>query len=150
VEVATAVVAVLLVAGVAALLFGRVARLKREGVSPAWVDPTSRAGLSRPVPAHGRLAEEGRFAEAIHALLLRAMADLSSRTDSAGRATSPAKTSREILRSSSLAPELRRALAPLVAAVERAYFGTGLAGLEEYAQCVREYRSFETACKGRT
>ena len=91
------------------------------------------------------LAREGRFAEAIHALLLRALLELTRRTGSP--AASPAATSREVLRGAGLAPDAKEALAPLVGAVEWMYFGRGTAGAEEYAACAEHYRRFREACR---
>jgi hypothetical protein len=92
-----------------------------------------------------RLAREGRFAEAIHLLLLAALRDLDRRR--AGAAGGPAWTSREVLRSAALSGEMKDLLAPLVATVERVHFGRAAAGPEDYASCAAQYRRFGEACR---
>lgn len=78
-----------------------------------------------------RLAAEGRFAEAVHALLLRTI-DALSRQDAVPRAL----TSREILARSRLPEAARGALSDLVAAVEVTRFGGRPADATDYARCV--------------
>jgi hypothetical protein len=104
--------------------------------------PPERAG---PVADAEALARAGRFADAIHALLLAALRELGRRAGSP--ASSPAATSREVLRSSSLPAEAKAALGPLVSAVESIHFGRAAAGLGEYAGCASAYRQFLRACR---
>jgi len=120
--------------------------------------PSARPGAIEPPPSSARaaprraaaaipdadaLARQGRFAEAIHALLLRALSELGRRP---GGALPPAAlTSREVLRSASVAAEVRAALAPIVVAVEWAHFGGRLAGRDDYEACQAEYRRFREA-----
>jgi hypothetical protein len=137
--------AVVLIAVVLAFLVKRLAgRSVVEDLGPSAPAPASAER-----PAHidnaETLAQAGRFAEAIHALLLAALRELARRDSSP--AASPAATSREVLRSASLAAEAKAALAPLVAAVESIHFGRGSAGLEEYAGCAATYRQFRRACR---
>jgi hypothetical protein len=107
------------------------ARTPRPRAIPAG-DPESRA-------------RAGRFAEAIHALLLAALRELSRRAGSL--AATPASTSREVLRSAALDREVKEALAPLVTTVERVHFGRGTAGPEDYASCAAHYRRIREACR---
>lgn len=88
------------------------------------------------------LAREGRFADAIHALLLDALRVVGRQGESR-----PAWTSREVLRGAGLAAEPRAALAPLVGAVEAVHFGRAAAGLEDYLTCAAIYRRFQEACR---
>lgn len=113
------------------------------GVPPHRPSPKSSRGAS--ADGAEALAREGRFAEAIHALLLRALAELAARSGSP--AASAARTSREVLRDAGLGPEARAALSPLVAAVEWAHFGGRTAGSEDYAACAGHYRRFTDACR---
>jgi hypothetical protein len=112
---------------------------RRPDVTPDEAG-TGRPEAKRPVRKvddADRLAREGRFGEAIHALLLRALAEL-------GRsASAPALTSREVLRTARLALDARQALGALVSAVELVHFGAKPAGAAEYAACAAEYRRFK-------
>src|SRR6266446_1397805 len=90
------------------------------------------------------LARQGRFGEAIHAVLLRWLADLAR--SGAIPARAPSLTSRELLRrETTLVAEARGALGSLVVAVERVHFGGRPAGLQEYEACAAQYRRFRQA-----
>jgi hypothetical protein len=80
------------------------------------------------------LAGEGRWTEAIHALLLSAIRRLS---DEFGRPKA-SRTSRELLRHFQLDDSRRTAFRQLITAVEAVIFGGRAPGAEEYAAC-REY-----------
>jgi hypothetical protein len=143
----TIVVVVLLLAAGLALLLRRLPPL-----TAGAGNPENRPAVRTPRPARARapddpevLAQEGRFAEAIHALLLRALMELGRRTGSG--AVPPASTSREVLKSASLGPAAREALVPLVGAVEWMYFGRGRACAEDYAACAEHYQRFREACR---
>lgn len=84
-----------------------------------------------------RLAATGRFAEAIHQLLLETLGALSR----ASRLP-PAYTSREILASARLPARARAALSGLVLAVEISRFGGAPAGEEDYRACLRRFHEF--------
>jgi len=90
------------------------------------------------VPDHERLAGDGRFEEAIHALLLAALEVLRR---AAPRELPPARTSREILRAVRLEDARREALGGLVRAVELSRFGGREAGREHYESCLASYRA---------
>jgi hypothetical protein len=96
-------------------------------------------GLAAPAHDPDGLARQGRFAEAIHALLLRAIDELD-----AGRAR-PALTSRELLRRSRLGRDARDALGALVTAVEWGHFGAKPVGLADYEASLAAYRRLRTA-----
>lgn len=90
-------------------------------------------------------AREGRYAEAIHILLLGAIGHLRERD---ARATARSLTSREILdrvfgRDGS--PEGRRALAALVLAVEISRFGGRAADFEAFTRCHEAYQALRAA-----
>jgi hypothetical protein len=139
---------------VAALAVGTLAAFmhRRPGVapllppSPAAVRPRPAPEPNRPITPAGnpeQLAREGRFAEAIHALLLRAVAE------SDAVSGKPALTSRELLRSILLGREVQAALTALVAAVERVYFGGRPAGAAEYDASLAHYRQVHEAWRRR-
>ncbi|MCB9545938.1 MAG: DUF4129 domain-containing protein [Myxococcales bacterium] len=81
------------------------------------------------------LAREGRWAEAIHVLLLRTFADLGRQASLA-----PALTSREILALVPLQPEAEAALRHLVTAVEVSLFGAEEPSAEDYGRCRDSFR----------
>lgn len=86
------------------------------------------------------LAAAGRYTEAVHALLVRALAALGARR---GRAFPDSATSREILASARLAPGQRVPLGVLVAPVERAVFGGVALSSEDWERCRAAYGALE-------
>lgn len=78
------------------------------------------------------LARQGRFAEAMHALLLQSLADVRRRLD---EQFADSLTSREILRSTRLPSQGREPLRDIIARVERTYFGEYAAGPQDYMAC---------------
>jgi hypothetical protein len=84
-----------------------------------------------------QLAAAGRFAEAIHQLLLETLAALSR----ASRLP-PSQTSREILEAARLPGRARAALSGLVLAVEISRFGGAPAGEEDYRACLARFHDF--------
>lgn len=84
-----------------------------------------------------RLAAHGRWAEAIHALLLETLAALSRAAKLA-----PSFTSREILERVRLPVRAREALEALVLAVEVSRFGGVPAGEADYRICLDRFRQF--------
>ena len=85
-----------------------------------------------------RLAAEGRYAEAVHALLLAAIRHFAARTRTA---IQPSRTSRELVRTLPLPPEAREAFADLVRTVERSLFGGEPLGAEEYERNLERFRA---------
>jgi len=129
--------------GIAAVLALLLRRLPAPSALPPPGPSPTRPPGGRPARAAApdepdRLARQGRFAEAIHALLLRALADL-------GDSARPALTSREVLRGSPLAAEARAALGALVSAVEWAHFGARPAGPADYEASLAEYHRLQRA-----
>jgi hypothetical protein len=86
------------------------------------------------------LAAEGRYMEAVHALLLAAIALLSRRFR---LPLPPSRTSRELLRALPLQGAAREAFAGLVGTVERSWFGGAAIGPEEYEASVERFRKVE-------
>jgi len=109
----------------------------------AGEDPNRLAAvIERPRDDADQLAHEGRFADAIHILLLRTVHELASQN--LVRIT-PAMTSREVLARVPLLGDSRTALAGLVTAVEVTWFGDDVPGAEDYARCRVQFELFATA-----
>ena len=124
----------------------------RRGASDAVLEgdevpePTiDRGVIERPIGDADELARDGRYAEAIHTLLLRTLAELVRAT----RTRVPASlTSREILARVPLVPEARTALQGLVTAVELSWFGDDVPAAADYERCRREFQRFADAYRG--
>ncbi len=101
-----------------------------------------RAALDRPLDDADQLAHEGRYAEAIHTLLLRTFQEL-ARTSAVKVAAS--MTSREILARIPLLGDSRDALADLVLMVELTYFGDDVPGQPEWERCRSQFHRFVAA-----
>jgi hypothetical protein len=86
-----------------------------------------------------RLAAAGQFSNAMHHVLLAAMAVLSR---GKSRKAVDSLTSWELLRSAALAPPQVNALRDLVVCVERAWFGKAPAGREDYQQVRGSFEAF--------
>jgi hypothetical protein len=121
-------------------------RRARRGAHAVALDHARAAatGPPPPLPDPDRLAGEGRWAEAVHALLLRAVDDVGRR---AGRLP-PALTAREIAARAALADDARRALGALVAAGERAHFGGAAVGEPDYRSCREQLARLAAAAGG--
>jgi hypothetical protein len=101
------------------------------------VRPRAVAPADIPVAAAQALAGEGRYGEAIHALLLETLQAL------AHAARLPRHyTSREIVARVPLGPVAREALGGLVGAVEVSWFGGVEPGVEEYQGCLERFHAF--------
>jgi len=87
----------------------------------------------RPLSAARAAAEQGRFDEAIHLLLLGTIEEIRAALEFD---TPPWLTSRQIVRRAPLPDAARAALASLVGEVEKSYFGGRPVGEEEYRICV--------------
>ena len=85
-----------------------------------------------------RLAAEGRYGEAIHALLLATIQHFAAR---ARLTIQPSRTSRELARLLPLSGESRAKFNELVMAVERTLFGGEPAGLEDYQRSLERFRA---------
>jgi hypothetical protein len=85
-----------------------------------------------------RLAAEGRYGEAIHALLLAAIHHFAAR---AHMQVQPSRTSRELARLLPLTGESRPKFNELVMAVERTLFGGEPAGAEDFQLSLERFRS---------
>ncbi len=89
-----------------------------------------------------RLAAAGRYAEAVHHLLLRSVEDIGQRRP---RLLRPALTSRDLARAEAIPSAPRRLFADLAAVVERSLFGGAPVGAEEWGRCREAYADFARA-----
>lgn len=100
------------------------------------------AVIEKPRDDADQLAHEGKFADAIHTLLLRTLHELASQN--MVRITQ-AMTSREVLARVPLLGDSRTALAGLVAAVEVTWFGDDVPGPADYTRCREQFELFAVA-----
>ena len=91
------------------------------------------------------LARQGRFVEAMHVLLLQALADIRRGLD---EQFADSLTSREILRSTRLSEQGRALLRDIITRVEWTYFGRRPAAQEDYAACRDSFNSLAHALHG--
>jgi Domain of unknown function (DUF4129) len=91
------------------------------------------------------LAREGRYAEAIHVLLLRTFEQL---LRGRGVPVAPGWTSREVLERASYPGPAREALAGLVGAVETCTFAGRPASEEDYLICADRFRQLAATLGG--
>lgn len=124
------VVVVLLIAGW--ILREVVGRRRKNAVEVSPEAETAAAAapqLNLSFDDASRLASEGRYAEAVHALLLAAIRHFAERSRTA---IQPSRTSRELVRTLPLGPDARAELAELVRTVELSLFGGAPVGAEDY------------------
>jgi hypothetical protein len=110
---------------------------RRTGDVQAAPDPAAVEVPHLPVEGAEALAAEGRFSEAIHALLLDTLGALSEASRLA-----PSLTSREIVARIPLAPRAREALAALVHEVEVTWFGGAVPAETDYRRCLERFHAF--------
>ncbi|MDZ4372239.1 MAG: DUF4129 domain-containing protein [Phenylobacterium sp.] len=115
---------------------------RRSSVSPVADWRPDEATAKALLEDADRLAETGRFEEAIHALLFRSIDDLVSRRPGAVR---PALTSRDIAGLTVLPPTARAAFMRLAQSVERTFFGGRPAGPDEFQTARADYQAFAFA-----
>lgn len=141
------------IVGVAVLLyaFRDMIPALRPGRGSAWTaqDGGSAELQSQPpavaLGAADNLAAQGRFAEAMHVLLLHALAVIRRRLD---EPFADSMTSREILRSRQLPDGLRAPLREVVGRVEWSYFGEHPAVGDDYAACRTSFTTLAQALHG--
>jgi hypothetical protein len=115
----------------------RKARTRRAEIGVGDLAASPGDGSTPTADEAARLAGEGRYGEAVHALLLAAIGQLATR---ARRALQPHLTSRELVRALPLGPDSQAAFRDLVAAVERSLFGGSAVEEEEYESCRERYQ----------
>jgi hypothetical protein len=104
------------------------------GAPPEARSATAGGDTAAVTPADAdRLAAAGRYAEAVHLLLLAVIGERSRRLPAASQ------TSRELARLLPLRSEARAAFGELVRDVERSHFGAFPAGREDYEANVRRF-----------
>lgn len=106
---------------------GDVAWLPEAAPARAWLEEAE------------ALARQGRFAEAVHCLLLRSVEDMARRRPDAVR---PGLTSRELARSSLLTERARPLFAGLARTVEDSLFGGRPVGEPRWREAREAYGSF--------
>jgi hypothetical protein len=125
--------------------------LGRGRGSGAWTQDEAALDAVKPgaqtmiLGAADQLAAEGRFAEAMHMLLLDGLAHMRQRLD---QQLSDSLTSREILRSTNLPAEARAALQDVVARVEPTYFGEYPAAAADYGACRESFNALARSLYG--
>ncbi|HEV2855197.1 MAG TPA: DUF4129 domain-containing protein [Thermoanaerobaculia bacterium] len=133
------VAVVLLIVWLAAVLGRR--WWKRAPEAGAAVSEVGGEGIARVrEPAFDeatRLAAEGRYAEAVHALLLAAIRHFAERSRVS---IQPSRTSRELVRLLPLGAEAREAFSDLVRTVELSLFGGAPVEREEYERSLARFR----------
>ena len=115
-------------------------RRRKSGEASPGAAP---AAASAPVLAlsfddASKLAAEGRYAEAVHALLLAAIRHFAERSRTA---IQPSRTSRELVRVLPLGPEAREAFAELVRTVELSLFGGAAVAAEDYERSLARFQA---------
>jgi hypothetical protein len=139
------VIFVVLLVAAGVLIVGWIARellARRRGAGPrtgpeAAASPASTAERALVFDDAARLASEGRYAEAVHALLLAAIRHFAARSRTA---IQPSRTSRELVRLLPLGPEAREAFAELVRTVELSLFGGAEVGAEDYERNLARFQ----------
>ena len=120
----------------------------RAGRGGAWDEDEAASLATGPRPAEvvleaaDDLAAQGRFVEAMHVLLLQALADIRRRLD---EEFADSLTSREILRSRQLSELLRRPLREVISRVEWTYFGGHSADRDDYLACRASFSTLAQA-----
>ena len=123
----------------------------RIGRDAAWTgDETGTAETGQPASgmalgAADELAAKGRYVEAMHVLLLQALAEIRVRLN---EPFGDSLTSREILRSKHLSDELRHPLRDVVSRVEWSYFGEHPAEQSDYLACRTSFTSLARCLYG--
>ena len=101
----------------------------------------------RPLQDAAAAAAEGRFAEAIHLLLLRTFEELLARS---GARLWPGLTSRELVQLAPCPEQARPALSELVDSVEACSFAGKPASEGDYLRCADRFRALEGALGARS
>jgi hypothetical protein len=121
------------------------ARLRRRAPVAGIAGGDAGAGVGKELPDAAALAGEHRYAEAIHVLLLRAIAHLGAQRT---RPVPDSLTSREVMRDARMPEAARDALGDLILAVEISHFGDAEPDDSDYATCVERFNAFHGALAG--
>jgi hypothetical protein len=143
IDISTTLIWAALMIGVAVVLYSIRDELPwlRAGNRARWSDDGEFGAAAAGVQMHGapaadELAAEGRYVEAMHVLLLNALAEIRRRV---GEHFADSLTSREILRRANLPGEGRALLRDLITRVELSYFGAYPAERDDYLACRRSF-----------
>ena len=123
-------------------------RIRRDA---AWTgDEAGAAETGRPAAgmalgAADELAAQGRYVEAMHVLLLQALAEIRVQLN---EQFADSLTSREILRSKQLSDELQHPLRDVVSRVEWSYFGEHPAEQNDYLACRSSFAALARSLYG--
>ncbi len=121
-------------------------RSGKWGSAKAGADDLGQAGgLAQASVSPDDLATNGRHVEAMHLLLLRAIAEIRQRL---GEHFADSLTSREILRSARLPDDGRASLRDIINRVELSYFGAYPAAHQDYAACRRSFDALMRVLEG--
>jgi hypothetical protein len=107
------------------------------------VVPDAGVRVASPLADPAALAAEGRWDEAVHALLATSLALLAARAP-----ISDSLTGRELVAQVSMPAPARTALSALVGHVERSLFGGSPADREIFERAARDHESFRAALAG--
>jgi hypothetical protein len=143
----------IVIAGVGMLLyiFRDMIPMFRIGRGADWTgDENGTAETGQPAAgmalgAADELAAQGRYVEAMHVLLLQALAEIRVRLN---EQFADSLTSREILRSKQLSDELRHPLRDVVNRVEWTYFGEHPAEQNDYLACRSSFAALARSLYG--
>lgn len=116
-------------------------RRRKATAAPADWRPAAAAARALLEDAD-RLAQSGRFSEAIHLILFRSIEDIGVERPQAVRA---ALTSRDIVEAAPLSEAGRSAFRLIAEAVERSFFGGRPAAADDFDRCRRQYEAFALA-----
>jgi Tfp pilus assembly protein PilX len=131
------VVVLLLVGWLGQAFLGRRREAPADEVASEGADGAAVRERERTFDEATRLAAEGRYAEAVHALLLAAIRHFAERSRVS---IQPSRTSRELVRLLPLGAEAREAFSDLVRTVELSLFGGAPVGQEEYERSLARFR----------
>ncbi len=122
-------------------------RRRGDDWSEARIDglPGSARSDTDALASADELAQQGRFVDAMHILLLQSLTDIRRRL---GIELADSLTSREILHGTRLPPQGRASLREIVAAVEWTYFGGHPAALGDYSACRKSFEDLRHALAG--
>jgi hypothetical protein len=123
-------------------------RVNRDGTWELEEVGAAEARSQAPAIALGaadELAAQGHFVEAMHVLLLQALAEIRRRLD---EQFADSMTSREILRSKHLSDDLRGPLREVVNRVEWSYFGDHPAEKNDYVACRSSFSAIARVLHG--
>jgi hypothetical protein len=128
------------------LIFGRSKRSPEAGMEEIGSSGSGVAAAS--MATADELSSKGYYKEAMHVLLLRAIAEMRERL---GVDFAHSLTSREILRRSNLPEPGKMSLRDIIARVELSYFGPYPAAASDYAACrssFQELLELLDSCRG--